>query len=246
MHLLRTGGDELTDADLVDLYPRVPGVRVNFVASLDGAVSVEGSSEKLSGPADKRVFRLLRMLCDTLLVGAGTLRREAYRPLRLDADRRTWRREHGLPEYPRLVVVSARLDLDPAAPVFAEAPVRPLIITHAGAPGERKEVLDRVADVLVCGETQVDWPEALDHLAGRAVLCEGGPRLFGALTGADAVDELCVTVAGLLAGPGADRMTVGPSTVPQPMRLRHILVEDDTLLLRYVRSKPTRFPMSTR
>ncbi len=57
---------------------------------------------------------MLRMLCDALLVGAGTLRHEGYRALRLDARRRAWRRERGLAEYPTLVVVSAALDLDPA------------------------------------------------------------------------------------------------------------------------------------
>jgi riboflavin biosynthesis pyrimidine reductase len=32
------------------------------------------------------------------------------------------------------------------------------------------------------------------------VLCEGGPTLFGELVAADAVDELCLTVAPLLVG----------------------------------------------
>ena len=68
-------------------------LRVNFVTSLDGAVSVDGLSAGLSGEADKEVFRLLRRDCDALLVGAGTFRAENYRPLTLDASRRAWRVE---------------------------------------------------------------------------------------------------------------------------------------------------------
>lgn len=71
--------------DLVARYPRIDGLRVNFVASADGAVAVDGLSAGLSSPTDKAVFRVLRMVCDALLVGAGTFRDENYRPLTLDA-----------------------------------------------------------------------------------------------------------------------------------------------------------------
>jgi len=38
------------------------------------------------------------------------------------------------------------------------------------------------------------------------VLCEGGPHLFGSLLGADAADELCLTLAPTLAGGAAGRI----------------------------------------
>src|SRR5215813_7058610 len=95
------------DAGLVELYrPAGPLLRANFVASVDGAVEVEGYSEGLQTPADQRVFALLRMFAEGLMVGAGTLRHEGYHAVRLDAKRRAWREEHGLDQYPRLVVVS--------------------------------------------------------------------------------------------------------------------------------------------
>ncbi|MFD0818469.1 dihydrofolate reductase family protein, partial [Micromonospora zhanjiangensis] len=135
-------------AALARLYGRAdrPRVRMNFVTSVDGAVEVDGYSAGLSGPADKQVFGVLRMLCDALMVGAGTLRQEGYGAIRLDPDRRAWRRDHGLAETPTVVMVSAALALDPDAAMFTEAPVRPVVITHRRAvapPG-----LDRVADVL--------------------------------------------------------------------------------------------------
>ncbi|MBQ0904644.1 pyrimidine reductase family protein [Micromonospora sp. U21] len=229
----------LDDAALTALYGRAdrPHLRVNFVTSLDGAVSVDGYSAGLSGEPDKRVFSLLRMLCDALVVAAGTLRHEGYRAVRLNERRRAWRREHGLAEYPTLVVVSGSLNLDPAQAAFADAPVRPVVLTHAGVdppPG-----LTDVADVVRCGTDRVDLAAGLDELRRRGLsqlLCEGGPHLFGALAGADLVDELCLTLSPLLAGPGPGRITAGDATQPRQLPLRHVLAADDgVLMLRHAR-----------
>lgn len=235
--------ESLTDATLTELYARAdrPHLRVNFVSSLDGAVSVDGYSAGLSGEPDKRVFGLLRMLCDALVVAAGTLRHEGYRALRLDERRRAWRREQGLPEYPTLVVVSGSLDLDPTQAAFADAPVRPLVLTRAEAappPG-----LTEVAELVPCGTDRVDLAAGLAELRRRGLdqlLCEGGPHLFGALTAADLVDELCLTVTPLLAGAGPGRITAGLPSPPRRLPLRHALAaEDGTLLLRYARDRPS-------
>jgi riboflavin biosynthesis pyrimidine reductase len=217
----------------------VPRLRVNFVTSLDGAVELEGFSAGLSGAADKRVFGLLRTACDGLLVGAGTLRHEGYGAIRLDERRRAWRRSHGLAENPTLVVVSGRLELNPAQEAFADAPVRPIVVTHAGAPADRRAALEPVADVLSVGEHAVDLPAAVTLLRERGLgqlLCEGGPHLLGSLTAADLVDELCLSVSPLLTGPGAGRITAGPMGPVRHLALRHVLSAGDLLLLRYTRS----------
>ena len=233
-------GRPLDDAALAVLYAPGdrPALRVNFVTSLDGAVEVEGYSAGLSSPADKRVFGVLRMLCDALVVAAGTLRHEGYDALRLDAPRRAWRRERGLPEFPTLVVVSGTLGLDPAQAAFVDAPVRPLVVTRAGAPADRRAALAPVAEVVTAGEREVDLAAMLTELRGRGLgrlLCEGGPLLFGALSRADLVDEVCLTVSPLLAGPGAGRITAGEAGGARPMALRHVLTGDGALLLRYTR-----------
>lgn len=229
----------LTDAELAALYGRAdrPHLRVNFVASADGAVTLDGYSAGLSGEPDKRVFGLLRMLCDGLVVAAGTLRHEGYRAVRLSEPRRAWRREHGLTEYPTLVVVSGSLQLDPAQAAFADAPVRPLVLTRAAA--EPPPGLAEVAELIRCGDDRVDLATGLAELRRRGLnqlLCEGGPYLFGALTAADLVDELCLTVAPLLAGAGPGRITAGDASPPRELPLRHALAADDgTLMLRYAR-----------
>ena len=237
-----SSADELGPDDVVALYAppdrTTPRVRVNFVASLDGAVTVDGFSEGLSSPADKQVFGILRGGCDALLVGAGTLRHEGYGPVRLDAARRERRRAAGLPEVPVLVVVSGRLDLSPGHPALAEAPVRPIVLTHAASPADRQTALSEVADVLICGETEVDLGAALGVLAERGltqVLSEGGPYVLGGLEAADRVDELCLTVAPVLAGPGAGRITAGVPSAAHRMRLAHVAEDDGDLFLRYVR-----------
>ncbi len=227
-------------AALAALYPRGQGplLRVNFVSSIDGAVTLDGLSGGLSGPGDKVIFGTLRMLCDALVVAAGTVRTEGYDALRLDADRRAWRLAHGLPEFPLMVVVSRSLDLDPAQEVFADAPVRPVVVTHAGADPGRRAAIERVADVVAAGDGAVDLPAALAALRARGaahLLCEGGPHLLGALTAADLVDELCLTVSPLLAGGDAGRIATGPPGPARPMALRHVLAEDDMLFLRYAR-----------
>ncbi|HTJ33510.1 MAG TPA: pyrimidine reductase family protein [Dactylosporangium sp.] len=228
--------------DLIELYrpPDQPWLRLNFVSSLDGAGHVGGKSEPLSGPADKRVFGLLRMMCDALVVGAGTVRDEEYHALRLDEKRRAWRLAAGLPEYPTLVIVSARANLDPGHRALAGAPVRPIVVTRRGTdPGRLAEVADIVAAGDDDGDDAVDLPAALDELRARGfrqLLSEGGPQLFGSLTAAGLVDELCLTVSPLLAGPGAGRITSGPPIeTPEKLTLRHALLAEGLLLLRYTR-----------
>ncbi len=225
---------------LTALYPRAatPVLRVNFVSSIDGAVTVDGFSAGLSGPGDKVIFGTLRMLCDALVVAAGTVRTEGYDALRLDAGRRAWRTAHGLPEFPLMVVVSGSLDLDPAQEVFADAPVRPVVVTHTGADPGRRAAIAEVADVVAAGDGAVDLPAAMAALHDRGatqLLCEGGPHLLGALTAADLVDEMCLTVSPLLAGGDAGRIAAGPPGPPRPMALRHVLAEDGMLFLRYAR-----------
>ncbi|MET9270508.1 pyrimidine reductase family protein [Kribbella sp. NPDC003557] len=235
--------DELSDEELIAVYEvadrGVPHLRANFVSSLDGAVEIDGRSKALSSDTDSRVFSMIRRLADVVLVGAGTIRDEGYNPLKLSAKAREWRTAAGLAENPTLAIVSSRLELSPVNPVFKSA-VRPVVVTHAAAPGDRREALEEVAEVLVLGEAEVDLTAVVEEFAGRGqkqILSEGGPHLLGALTAADLVDELCLALAPLLAGPGSGRITAGPpSTLTRRMRLESRLVgSDDYLFFRYVR-----------
>ena len=79
--LVARPGEELTDKQLIDLYAWGPGpfLRVNFVATIDGAVSgADGRSGSIHTPADTTIFGLLRATCDAVLVGSGTALTEGY------------------------------------------------------------------------------------------------------------------------------------------------------------------------
>jgi riboflavin biosynthesis pyrimidine reductase len=228
----------MTEDELIAAYTvsdrSAKHLRANFVTSLDGAVTLEGLSGGLSSKDDQNMLGRLRMLADVVLVGAGTLRAEGYGGLRLGAKRRTWRAEQGWAENPTLAVVSARLELTATSPVFTAAPARAIVITCAASPDDQREALAEVADVLVCGEDEVDLTAAVAALVERGltqVLCEGGPHLLGSLTAADLVDELCLTVSPLLAGPGARRITDGlASTDARALSLLHVLSTDEGFL----------------
>src|SRR6478752_1965536 len=143
--------EALTDAELVALYDRPngsPWVRVNFVSSVDGAATVDGLSGGLGGDADHRVFGLLRRLCDVVLVGAGTIRAEGYGPMRVDEPSQAARAAAGLTPHPVFAIVSARLDLDPRSPLFQDAPERPIVLTSAAAPPDRRSALAAFADLI--------------------------------------------------------------------------------------------------
>jgi riboflavin biosynthesis pyrimidine reductase len=204
-----------------------------MISSLDGAATLAGRSGTLGSPADKDLMVGLRSLADVVLVGAGTVRVEGYRGSLIDDSARRARLADGLPEHPRVAVISGSLDLDPG--FFDDAPVRPILITHAGAPDRFR---DR-ADVLVCGESVIDVAVMLAELTALGltqVLCEGGPHVTGVLTAADAIDELCLSLSPQLVGPGPVRITDGPASPPRRMRLAHVLTDSELLFLRHVRA----------
>ena len=110
---------ELTDDEIVaSLKSAEPVLRVNFVASVDGAVTHDGRSGGLSDEADKRHFELLRRVCDVVLVGAGTVRDEGYGAMRVSEESARWRVANGLPEHPVFAIVTASLNLDPESEIF--------------------------------------------------------------------------------------------------------------------------------
>jgi riboflavin biosynthesis pyrimidine reductase len=211
-------------------------LRVNFVSSVDGASTIDGTSGRLGGEADHRVFDILRTLCDVVLVGSGTVKIEGYGGMILDEISVQARMAAGLEPQPVFAIVSGSLDLDPKSDAFTKAPARPLIFTVESAP--TNEALAKVADVIVCGKTTVDGKRMVSELASRGLArihCEGGPTLFGSLLAADVVDELCLTVSPLLVSGPAGRIATSETATSRGMALTGILRSENTLFLRYTR-----------
>jgi riboflavin biosynthesis pyrimidine reductase len=216
------------------------GVRANMVSSVDGAGTVDGLSEGLQTAGDNSVFATLRDLADVVLVGAGTAVAEKYRPVHLSQRRSDLRRDLGLAPTLPLAIVSRSLHVDPAAPLFTavDTAARTLVFTVEAADPAIKASLHNVAEVVECGEAEVDLSAAVEVLRTRGmtrVLSEGGPSLLASLADAGVLDELCVSLTPILAGPGASRIVRG-SPWPAPragMSLVGLLEEDGALFARY-------------
>jgi len=228
---------DLDEAALVDAY-RVPDgrhLRVNFIASLDGAVAVEGRSGGLGSPGDRRVFNLLRALTDVVLVGHGTASGEGYGPVSADSAVGRLRTSLGRPAAVPIAVVSNRASLDPTSPLVTDAIAPTILVTCASSDGGRREALAAAGVVvLVCGDDEVDLPLALDRLAAlghEQVLCEGGPTLFRDALAAGVVDELDLSIAPALVG-DEHRLVSGLPGVVR-LELRQLLEEDGMLFGRY-------------
>jgi riboflavin biosynthesis pyrimidine reductase len=118
--------------------------------------------------------------------------------------------------------------------------LRPILITCASAPEERRKVAEWRADVLVCGDLIADIGEALDALAERGFtrqLSEGGPRLLAEIAAAGRLDELCLTLSPRIVAGTGPRIVNGPLIEDLPMRLGNVFEEDGFLFMRYLRAE---------
>src|ERR1700722_4030677 len=103
--------------DIHDYYARdwidTGGLRVNFIASVDGAIAASGRSRGLQTPGDNAIFAALRDLADVVLLGAGTARVEGYGALRPSSRRHAARTGRGLSAQLPIAIVTNSLRLDP-------------------------------------------------------------------------------------------------------------------------------------
>jgi len=224
--------------DLRESY-RVPGgerphVRMNMVMSLDGAATIGGRSGGLGDDEDVATMQALRANADVVLVGVGTVAVEGYGGMRVSDDDAQWRRSRGLSVQPRIAVLSGAASIAPEHPVFAQAVTRPIVLVSGEADPERRAALAQVADVIEIADL-ADAVERLADAAGRGILCEGGPTLFGALIEADLVDELCLTLSPKLITGSAPRVAHGATESVRELTLADVRRAGDELFLRYIR-----------
>ena len=112
-----------------------------------------------------------------------------------------------------------------------------------GAGTKRAEGYENVSRRLIVVESgpegPADLPALLRELRGegvRALLCEGGPTLHGALQAAGLVDELFLTIAPKLSGGGAPRILEGPLPEVAELELAWLLEDEGELFARYRRA----------
>lgn len=217
----------------------------HMVAGLDGTASVGGRVGSLSTAPDQALFRRMRRIADIVLVGAETVRREGYGPVRLTDEAQAERRSQGKPSTPPLAVVSRSLVFDWTAKAFTDAPgdARTHVITCAAANPDRLAEAEEFAVVVVAGDDRVEPAaamQALAELGHRVVLCEGGPTWLGEIVAADRLDELCLSVSPVMGGDPLPVSVTPPGAGLVEFALKGAMVEDDTIFLRYERKPHAR------
>ncbi|MGW3812397.1 pyrimidine reductase family protein [Streptomyces sp. NPDC005046] len=224
-------------------YPgvREPWLRANMVSTLDGAAQHDGRSQPISSATDMRIFGVLRALADVVVVGAETVRQEGYRPARAREAFAALRKAAGQGPAPAIAVVTASLDLDFSLPLFTSPLVPTLVLTGVAAAPDRIAEAERAgAQVVIAGDGMGVDPvravRALGDLGHTRLLTEGGPRLLGQWIAAGVLDELCLTLAPMLAAGDAQRISGGPPIpVPHRFELASLLEEAGFLYSRYRR-----------
>jgi riboflavin biosynthesis pyrimidine reductase len=214
--LLPDPRDDVTVGELYGRHVRPahgPYVMCSMIASADGAAVIEGSSAPLGSPTDLSVLLALRAAADVVVVGAGTVRADAY----------------GAPSHPlTIAVVTRSAKLDFSSPLFASG--AGIVVTTHDAPAVPVRSIR-------AGRGDVDFAAALAELGGGVVLCEGGPSINAQLFAAGLVDEVCLTVSPLLAGGDEPRIAQGTAvTPPERLHVVHVAADDHYLFIRYVRS----------
>jgi riboflavin biosynthesis pyrimidine reductase len=231
----------------LELAARAPAERpyviCNFVASADGKGTVGGRSGALGGEGDRRVFGLLRTQVDAVLAGTGTLRVERYGTLIRDAALAELRVREGRSEQPLAVVVSRSGGVPFEIPLFADPASRVALYLPAGAqPPACAADLSVHALPDTGGLAAVLRSLRAEHDV-RALLCEGGPQMLGALIAEDLLDELFLTLAPTLAGGEELGVSAGPRP-PRALALELVwaLEYESNLFLRYARPPTAREP----
>ena len=213
----------------------------HMVAGLDGTAAVGGRVGSLSTTPDQALFRRMRQIADIVLVGAETVRREGYGPVRLDDEAQAQRRRQGQSPTPPLAVVSRSLAFDWTAKAFADAPddARTHVITCAaadsGTPGGGREGRGQSSlPVTIASNRRPRWQRWPSSATGWCS-ARAARRGSGELVAADRLDELCLSIAPLMGGDPLPVSVTPPGAGLAEFELKGTMAEDDTVFLRYER-----------
>lgn len=182
-----------------------PFVLVNMAMTADGKIATANRAVSSFGSKrDHEHLLELRATADAVMSGARTVDSAKINMGPGGAKFRRQRLKHGLAEYNLRIIVSGSGSIDPDAEVFKHHFSPIIILTTSPATKRIAPALLHEAEVIGCGETEIDFVTVLRWLRNergvKRLLCEGGGDLNAALFRAGLVDELHLTVCPTIFG----------------------------------------------
>ncbi|MBD6618374.1 RibD family protein [Komarekiella sp. 'clone 1'] len=172
---------------------------VVLAMTADGKISaVDPRAPRDSDPADQAHLEYQVSLADLILVGAGTIRAEGTTFTIRNPELLAARQVRGQSPQPITCVVSRSLNLSPDILFFRQDVERWIFTTRTGL--ERSSdaaTLQKQADVIDLGDTDLDWDKAYTLMAERGirkVVALGGGSLIAALVEAERIDDWWLTI----------------------------------------------------
>ncbi len=175
-----------------------PFVLLTYAQSLDGSIAGPRRERiRLSGPESMELTHRLRGLCETILVGIGTI---------LADDPRLAVKPPGV-SAPRPIVLDTHLRTPRRARLLQRSDVRPLLAHGPDVPPARRRTLAEAgAEPFCCplgaeGRVDARWLlERLGRAAVNSVMVEGGARVITHFLHHRLADALMITICPRLLG----------------------------------------------
>jgi len=198
IHSLEALRERLADAAPFRAARGRPFVVLSYAQSVDGSIAGRRRERiHLSGPESMRLTYLIRTLCDTILVGIGTI---------LTDDPRLQVKEVTGPA-PRPIVLDTRLRTPEKARLLQRPDTRPWLVHGPQAPPSRAQALIAAgAEPVPCdtgADGRIDLPALMRWLAGHSidsVMVEGGARVITSFIRNQLADVIIITISPQILG----------------------------------------------
>ena len=175
-----------------------PFIVLSYAQSVDGSIAGRRRERvRFSGPESMQLTYAIRALCDTILVGIGTLLADDPRLAVQEPGRRS----------PQPVVLDTHLRTPVRSRLIERKDTRAWLIHGPDAPADRLATLHRAgAEPVACStgaDGRIDLPELARRLATRSVdsiMVEGGARVITNFIRHRLVDLFVITISPQLLG----------------------------------------------
>jgi 3,4-dihydroxy 2-butanone 4-phosphate synthase/GTP cyclohydrolase II len=198
IHSLEDLSERLAEAAAFRAAQGRPFVVLSYAQSVDGSIAGRRRERiRLSGPESMRLTYLIRALCDTILVGIGTILADDPRLLAKGASRPS----------PHPIVLDTQLRTPAEARLLQRSDTRPWLVHGPQALGSRTRALIAAgAEPVPCAtgaDGRIDLPALMRWLADRSinsVMVEGGARVITSFIRRQLADVVIITISPQILG----------------------------------------------